>query len=197
MLPNEIRIRGSGCRHRMCEPCLQDRAAKIRSALLPLCADKDIRFLTLTLRHSKTPLRDQIDRLYRSFSLLRRRSEFKTHVSGGAAFLEIKVSDKDGLWHPHLHCLVEGTWWDAKDVSAAWHAVTGDSYVVDITRPRVIEDCARYCVGYCTKSIHPSVFRSPDLLDEAQVSLRGRRLCTTFGTWRGTPLEPTEKDDRP
>ena len=161
-----------------------------------LCVDKEIRFLTLTLKHSNTPLKDQIDRLLRSFLVLRRRSEWKQNVRGGAAFLEVKVSDKDGLWHPHLHILIEGRWWDTKEISKAWHAVTGDSTIVDITRPRVIEDVCAYAVGYCTKTVHPSVFHDASRLDEAVASLRGRRMCTTFGTWRGTELEPTESDTR-
>lgn len=193
---DEVRVRGSSCRHPLCEPCRQERAAKIRDALHFLCIDKEVRFLTLTLRHSKTPLADQIDRLYRSFSAFRRRKSWTTNVRGGAAFLEVKISDRDGLWHPHLHILLEGRWWDTREISDEWHAVTGDSTVVDITRPRAIDDVCRYCVGYCVKTVHPSVWNDDATLDEAIVSLAGRRMCLTFGTWRGTPLEPKEKDDR-
>lgn len=193
---DDVRVCGSSCRHALCDPCRRERAAKIRSSLHLLCFDKSIRFITLTLRHSPTPLKDQIDRLLHSFLLLRRRANWKAHVVGGAAFLEVKISEKDGLWHPHLHILAEGIWWDTKEISAHWHAITGDSTIVDITRPRVIEDVCAYAVGYCTKTVHPSVFLNPDSLDEAITALRGRRMCTTFGTWRGTPLEPEEPDTR-
>lgn len=193
---DEVRVRGSSCHHALCEPCRQERAAKIRSALHVLCLDKNIRFMTLTLRHSDTPLCDQIDRLYRSFSVLRRRAAWKQNCWGGAAFLEIKISEKDGLWHPHLHVLVEGQFWDVFEISREWHAVTGDSSIVDYTKPRVIEDVCRYAVGYCTKSIHASCWKTDESLDQAIIALKGRRMCLTFGSWRGTPLEPDEKDDR-
>lgn len=193
---NEVRVCGSSCRHPLCEPCRQERAAKIRANLYVLCIDKEIRFLTLTLRHSDTALTAQLDRLYRSFSLLRRRKEWAQNVKGGAAFCEVKISERDGLYHPHLHILIEGQWWEHKEISRLWHEITGDSTVVDITRPRVIEDVCAYAVGYCTKSIHSSCFTDPDRLDEVQVSLRGRRMCLTFGEWRGQPLEATEKDER-
>jgi len=193
---NEVRVRGSSCRHPLCEPCRQERSAKIRNNLYVLCIDKEIRFLTLTLRHSDTALVHQIDRLYRSFAALRRRKEWRENVQGGAAFFEVKISERDGRYHPHLHILLEGRWWEHKEISRLWHEVTGDSSVVDITRPRVIEDVCAYAVGYCCKSIHASCFRDTDTLDEVQIALRGRRMCLTFGTWRKHPLEAVEKDDR-
>lgn len=193
---DEVRVRGSSCHHALCEPCRQERAAKIRSSLFGLCQGRTVRFLTLTLRHSPTPLADQIDRLYRSFSVLRRRKAWTDNVVGGAAFLEVKISDKDGLWHPHLHILLEGQWWDCREISKEWHAVTGDSTIIDITRPRVVEDVCRYAVGYCTKTVHASIWHLPDKLDECVCALKGRRMCLTFGTWRGTPLEPDQLDDR-
>lgn len=193
---DDVRVRGSSCHHALCEPCRQERSAKIRSSLHLLCLGRTIRFLTLTLKHNDTPLCDQIDRLYRSFSVLRRRKSWKEHCVGGAAFLDLKISEKDDRWHPHLHVLVEGEWWDVKEISSEWLAVTGDSSIVDITRPRVIEDVCRYAVGYCTKTIDAAIWLRPDRLDEAIVALKGRRMCLTFGTWRGTPLEPDEPDDR-
>jgi hypothetical protein len=193
---DEVRVRGSSCHHALCEPCRQERAAKIRSSLHALCLGRTVRFLTLTLRHSPTPLSDQIDRLYQSFGTLRRRKSWTSNCVGGAAFLEVKLSAKDGRWHPHLHILLEGQWWDAREISREWHAVTGDSSIIDITRPRVIEDVCRYAVGYCTKTVDASIWLIPDKLDECVCALRGRRMCLTFGTWRGTPLEPDETDDR-
>lgn len=193
---DDVRIRGSSCHHALCEPCRQERAAKIRATLHALCFGRTVRFLTLTLRHSQTPLSDQIDRLYRSFGTFRRRKSWTENCVGGAAFLEVKLSSTDGLWHPHLHILLEGQWWDSKEISKEWHAVTGDSSIIDITRPRVVEDVCRYAVGYCTKTVDAGIWLIPDKLDECVCALRGRRMCLTFGTWRGTPLEPDVPDDR-
>lgn len=193
---DDVRVRGSSCRHALCEPCRQERAAKIRASLHDLCVGRTVRFLTLTLKHNDTPLADQIDRLYRSFSVLRRRKSWLDNCDGGAAFLEVKISERDGRWHPHLHILLEGQWWDAKEISSEWHKVTGDSSIIDITRPRVIEDVCRYAVGYCTKTVDAGIWLIPDKLDECICALKGRRMCLTFGTWRGTPLEPDVPDTR-
>jgi hypothetical protein len=40
------------------------------------------------------------------------------------------------------------------------------------------------------------LYRNPEKLREAMASLKGRRLCTTLGTWRGIELEETPPDDR-
>ena len=75
-----------------------------------------------------------------------------------------------------------------KELSAEWLSVTGDSSIVDI---RAIHDhlkVASYVTSYVTKPIDTSIFDSDDKLDEAVSALHGRRLCLTFGTWRGKAL---------
>lgn len=186
---SDIRLRCNQCHNRFCIPCATSRAMALNVNLAKVLADKQTRFMTLTLRHSNTPLKDQIDRLYRSFATFRRRHDFQEHVRGGAAFLEIKLSERDGLWHVHLHCIIEGKWWDQREVSAGWHAVTGDSSIVDIRPVKSGEDAARYVTKYVTKPADSSVFAVPDKLDEFMTAIKGRRLCLTFGSWRGIKLE--------
>ena len=186
---NDLRCRSNKCHDRWCMRCQGERAALITDAVARLVSTNGARFLTLTLRHSPTPLTDQIDRLYASFLRLRHRAAWKEHVTGGAAFFEAKVGEKDGLWHVHLHCLITGSFWDQRDISRAWHSVTGDSSIVDVRKVDDVEGRARYVTKYVTKPADSSVFAVPDRLDEMITALRGRRLCTTFGTWRGTRLE--------
>jgi len=154
--------------------------------------NREVRFVTLTLRHSRTPLEDQLDRLYRSFNVLRRRKFWLAHVDGGAAFCETKVSEKDGLWHPHLHLVVVGSYMDQRTLSQEWLAVTGDSSVVDISRVRDEKTVGFYITKYVSKPLDSSLFTDESLLQEAIVALSGRRLCMTFGSWRGTPLVEVE-----
>lgn len=191
---DDLCIRSNKCHDRWCLACQRERAATITNALLIAMSAKTCRFITFTLRHSKTPLNDQIDRLYRSFSTLRRRQAWKTNVIGGAAFLEVKIG-RDGLWHPHLHCIVEGKWWDQKEISQEWHAVTGDSSIVDVRMIKDDGEAAGYVTKYVTKPAHSDVYHDPDRLDEMMTALRGRRLCMTFMSWRGIVLEPEHSDD--
>lgn len=146
------------------------------------------RFCTLTLRSSDESLRDLIDKLYRSFSLLRR-SDLWTHaVDGGVAFLEVKWSEQAKRWHPHIHMLLQGRYMDVRKLSSTWHRITGDSYIVDIRRPKNTDDVLRYVVKYAGKPISNTFANRPALLDEAVLALKYRNLAMTFGKWRGCTL---------
>jgi len=151
--------------------------------------------LTLTLRHSLTPLTDQINRLYASFTLLRRRHSWKTHVRGGCAFLEIKIGERDGLWHVHLHVLLDAAYWDQKEISADWHAVTGDSSIVHVKAYENHEMAASYATKYVTKPADSSVFADARKLDEFLLAMKGRKLALPFGTWRKMNLMQKPKQN--
>lgn len=151
--------------------------------------------MTLTLRHSQTPLRDQIARVYRSLTNFRRRQSWKEHVDGGVAFLELKVSEKTGMWHVHLHLLFEGKFWDQREISHEWHCVTGDSSIVHIGRHGDKDSMAHYVTKYVTKPADSSVYADNQKLDELVVSLRGVRLALPFGSWRHLKLSEKPKCD--
>jgi len=140
------------------------------------------------------PLAAQITRLYTAFVNLRRHVLWRSHVTGGAAFCEIKRGN-DGMWHPHLHILVEGDYLAQRLLSQAWLCVTGDSSVVDIRACRNMEEVRKYVTKYVTKPIDHSIMLEPRYLDEAVFALKGRRLCMTFGSWRGIVLEPSQPPD--
>lgn len=185
---DDLHLSCNKCHDRWCIPCQNDRAALIREKVAQYIAGRHVRLLTLTLRHSATPLRDQIARLYTSFSTLRRRQSWRQHVTGGVAFLETKVSEKTGLWHVHLHMLIEGTFWEVREISREWHAVTGDSCIVDLRAVKDSANVASYVTKYVTKPADSSVYAQQEKLDELIVSLRGTRLALPFGTWRHLKL---------
>jgi hypothetical protein len=191
----QYRIRANYCHDRFCVACGTGRSAEIASILAVHVKPPHTKFLTLTLRHSPTPLTDQIKRLYDSFTKLRHRQSWTSHVQGGAAFCEIKLSDRDGLWHVHLHILANMAIWPQRDLSAEWHAVTGDSYIVDIRHIQDTHEAAAYVAKYVSKPADAYIVSHPDKLDEMIVSLRGRRLCLTFGSWRGIKLSPPKGDN--
>jgi Replication protein/Transposase zinc-binding domain len=193
---DDIRTVCNKCRHRWCPQCSSEKGALIARNITEQLQGRSVRFVTFTLRHSRTALRDQIDRLYRSFAALRRRAPWRAHVEGGAAFFEGKISERDGLWHPHLHVLVEGTFFDQRDIAREWHAVTGDSSIVDIRSLGNDGGAAKYIAKYVAKPAHEGVYSQPDKLQELMVALRGRRLCLAFGTWRGWQILKPKKDPR-
>jgi hypothetical protein len=53
------------------------------------------------------------------------------------------------------------------------------------------ESVVRYVTTYCSKTLRAADFPDDDALDEAIRALHARRLCRTFGTWRGLQLTRT------
>jgi hypothetical protein len=182
------------CKDRMCVVCCGERSAAFAERLAQHIAGKITRFITLTLRHSNTPLAAQLDRLYRCFSVLRRRKDFRDVFAGGAAFAEVKLSRDRAMWHPHLHIITEGRYVDQLELSRAWHEITGDSSIVDIRRVNEPGDAARYVCKYVTKPADGTIFGDTDRIDEFICAVGGRRLCLTFGRWRGFKLDADPQD---
>lgn len=179
------RIRANYCHDRFCEPCQRAKANRIAANLKCRLGEKPkgrYRFVTLTLQHSETDLKEQIKRLYSSFRQLRATKLWKQVSEGGAFILEIKHG-KTG-WHPHMHVIHEGGWLDQNEVSAAWHKITGDSFIVDITAIRDEKETAHYVTKYMTKGTTSDVWDDANLAFEFICAMMGTRTCGTFGTWR-------------
>jgi hypothetical protein len=129
------------------------------------------------------------------WSTLRRRKDIKPLFEGGVCVLETKVSDKDGLWHVHLHIIAEGLFVEQRALSTAWHEVTGDSSVVDVRRVEGDGKAVAYLCKYVSKPVDASLYATPAKLDEYIVAITGRKTLSTFGTWRGVKLKARPKDD--
>lgn len=185
----DVRMKCFKCRHRLCAACAAERGGRMKERLAELVIDNPgCRFLTLTLKHSDTPLTEQIDRLYKCFNDFRRRQVWKDNVRGGCGVLEIKVG-KDALWHPHLHCIVTGRWWEHREISQTWLSITGDSSIVHIKPISNPDDAAHYVGKYVTKPADSTIWRDEGRLDEFIAAIKGRRVCMTFGDWRGEKLD--------
>jgi hypothetical protein len=197
---DDFKLCANHCHSRWCVPCANSRAATIAHNVRDILHRHPARFITLTLRHSHNTLADQLSRLFTCFTQMRRREAWKSAIRGGAAFIELKISERDGLWHVHLHILAETPWFDQKTLSREWYAVTGDSSIVDIRPIPNHDHVARYVTKYVTKPADSSVFATPGKLDEMIVALRGRHLCFTFGAWHKLKLAhvpATDKDWQP
>lgn len=194
--PDRYTVSASHCHDRFCVPCALARGRAVAHHLATQAAGRRILFVTLTLRSAPVPLAQQLDRLYAAFARLRRIALWRATIRGGAAVLELTWSAKRGLWHPHLHILAEGSWIPHGDLRSAWHRITGDSHVVDVRLARTADDVAGYAAKYLTKPIAASWARIDDCIDEAVSALAGRKLCLTFGTWRGLRLtDPPDPGD--
>lgn len=180
------------CHDRLCTPCANSRAAVLRRALFDQVGDQRATFITLTLSGEKETLKEKVDRLYKHFRALRIHPIWADNVDGGAAFLEIKYSDKARRWHPHLHIICHAKYFDQGRLSNAWRSITTDSFIVDMRAVRDKEEQLGYVTKYASKPLNMSFCNDKKLLDEAVVALKGRRLCLTFGTWYGTPLTDAE-----
>jgi hypothetical protein len=172
-------------------PCAQERSFIIAGNVLDEVRKLEVRFLTLTVKTDGLPLIAALEKLHVAFGKLRRRTWFSRRVWGGVAFLELTYSHKEERWHPHLHCLCTGTYIDKFKLSKMWHEITGDSFIVDIRRPKNTKHVAFYVTKYASKPFNNTFLNHADLLDEAIVAMKGRKLSLTWGTWRGLQLTET------
>lgn len=194
--PSRFRLGGSSCRDRFCLPCSIDRSRCLATNVLKTLGKRPARFVTLTLLQTNAHLRDVLDKLYKNFAKLRARSFWKQRVKGGCAFIEVKYSEANDAWNVHLHAIVHGRFIPKRDLSREWRKLTGDSYIVDV---RLVDDEARigrYVTKYVSKPFNDTFLNRPAYLDTVVRAMVGRRLCLTFGDWRGVQLteSPNETD---
>jgi len=128
------------CRDRLCPTCAARRAYRSKGQLLKITQSMNsVRFLTLTLRSSPRTLAAAVDHLDKSFKRLRSSRIWSEHVKGGVAVLEVTWRADTRRWHPHLHVLVDGSFFPHSQLKSAWLEASGDSFIVDI---RVVHDRA-------------------------------------------------------
>jgi hypothetical protein len=191
--PDVYTLGGSTCHDRFCLPCGRERSRIIAQNVKLRVAGKKARFLTLTLRSHTEPLDELLAKLTQDFAALRRAALWRKRVTGGVAFLEVKWIQRTHRWHVHLHALLQGRFIPREELSELWLKITGTSEVIDI---RIVDDerqCTHYICKYASKPLDRTVVVQPLRLDEAVLALKGKRLCLTFGSWRGCKLtEPPE-----
>jgi hypothetical protein len=100
-----------------------------------------------------------------------------------------------GLWHPHLHPIIQGSFLPQHVLARKWFAITGNSPIVHIKAVADGETIARYVSKYAAKCMDDSVFDDRERLQELMISQSGRRFCMTFGNWRGWKLNEHEPLD--
>jgi hypothetical protein len=184
------------CRDRLCPKCSRCRAAQVVARVQAATSKADaLRFLTLTVRSESAPLIGQLDSLYAWFRSFRKRPEFKRHVRGGIAFLEVTRHHETGLFHPHLHVLTDGSYWAQTEISRVWSGVTGGSCIVDIRAVRSRKTAAEYVAKYAAKPPNMRAWPDDAIADYA-AALHRRRALLTFGTMHNIPTDGDDEIER-
>lgn len=193
--PTKYRVAGSSCHQRFCLPCANERSRAIAINVLDRLGRQRARFLTLTIRSTTETLAELLDKLTSSFARLRRRALWRKRVTGGVSFIELKWIDPLQRWNVHLHAVIQGRYIEQGHLSKAWKQITGDSIIVDIRAIKDNRTVTRYVTKYACKPLHSSVLHDDCRLREAMTALKGRRLATTFGDWRGVLLTPKPNEE--
>ena len=197
---DRFRLAADRCHNRWCEACATERRRLISKNVIAGLREADtkgdrLRFVTLTLKHNDEPLRNQLDRIYRCWRAFKDRREIKSRIFGTLSFFEVKISKKDGRWHPHLHILIDGHYIAKQQISDLWLEITGDTFIVDIHQVKNPEHAAGYVAKYAAKSIDHAVWRDPNRLQEAMAAFTNRRLFNASGTFRKMHLSKPPPDD--
>lgn len=169
--------------------------------------------LTITTKNG-SDLLERCDHYWHNWQRLleRRRNALKgrtisalSRISGGVSSIEIKRGKGSHEWHVHSHAIILGPGDLARDdhqwpdLSNEWHALTGDSFIVDL-RPirstptdteKGITDA--YAADLCEVFKYALKFSELTLEDNwhADQLLRGKRLVRPFGNLFGVP-EPAD-----
>lgn len=123
------------------------------------------------------------------------------------ALFSYEVTNKGKGWHPHLHAIVLlDDWLDQGKLSAEWHRITGDSFIVDVRRigkrldalvdptgsivPEVVDaftEVSKYALKFSDLSFSDNL--------HAFETLRGKRLQGAFGAFWGVKVPESLLDD--
>lgn len=192
-------------KHLLCPFCATRRAARMMQRYLErveyvLQRDPTLRavFVTLTVKDGEN-LGERFNHLHSGLRILRQRShrgnaasEFNK-VAGAVWSFESKRGANSGLWHPHVH----GVWLVREDVDQAklsrqWHAITGDSFIVDV---RPLSD--DHGAGFAEVFKYALKFADLPLADnfDAWRVLRNRRLIAAAGCLFGVEIPDEGSDD--
>jgi len=104
------------------------------------------------------------------------------------------VNKSTGLWHPHIHVLVDADYIPKRLLKSAWQKFTIDSHIVDIRKVENPEKAAEYVARYAT--VPADLLKCSVAQGSAMViGLKGRRMSGCFGSARGLALRPKRLDE--
>jgi hypothetical protein len=193
-------------KHLLCPLCAIRRGAKAMAAYLPRYEVVRAAAPLLTPFLVTLTVKDGADLAERFKHLMESQRELwmRWHRKRGCAFdgveaavwsYEVKRGQGSGLWHPHLHMVaMSAEMPDAQQLAAEWHAITGDSFIVDV-RPIDQVDPASGFLEVFKYALKFSDMAPADTY-AAHLVLKGRRLVGSAGLFRGIEI-PENLCDEP
>lgn len=192
----EIKVASSRCNLRWCPLCQKTKEfIMVNSITEWLKGAKKPKFITLTLSSSDDSLSNQVDKLYKYFRAIRLTKLWKAKIKGGVWFFQITQNEKSKQWHPHLHIIADGLYFDQKDLSNLWAKISNGSTIVDIRAVKDQRKAAKYVARYATAPCNISDLSMDDGIEVFE-ALESRRICGTFGTGRKIKLSPEKPKDK-
>lgn len=203
-----VRLHGASfcMKHLLCPLCAIRRGAKALKAYLDrwevIRAEKTALrpfLVTLTVRDGDD-LGERFRHLHKCQRELwkrrqRGRGSVLDGVQGAVWSYEVKRGQGSGLWHPHLHMIALAEVEPSQvALSREWHAITGDSFVVDV---RPIEQ-ADPVAGFLEVFKYAVKFSEQGVADtwHAYQVLKGKRLLASAGVFRGVEVPDDLNDEQ-
>jgi hypothetical protein len=196
--------------HLVCPLCAIRRAAKQTAAYLGRFnqitgehPELIPAFVTYTVKNGPD-LAERMNHLRNGLrTLTERRRDIRTGRRGSSewgalagAVGTLEVTNRGKGWHPHAHMLVLlDRYVDQKALSQEWRAITGDSFVVGITRLDPQADPIEAFVEVFKYALKFSDLTPPQIWHAAR-TLAGQRLLFSLGCFRGVEV-PEELTDEP
>ena len=193
-------------KHLLCPLCAIRRGAKALGAYLPryeaIRASRPLLrpfLVTLTVKDGPD-LAERFKHLMDAQRELwmrkhRKRGSVLDGVEAAVWSYEVKLGSGSGLWHPHLHMVaLSEVPPDAGRLRDEWHAITGDSFIVDV-RPIDQADPASGFLEVFKYALKFSQMTPADTFAAFEV-LGGRRLVGSAGLFRGIEI-PEDLADEP
>lgn len=191
-------------KHLLCPLCAIRRGAKALRVYLErvthlLASDELLRpyMVTLTVKNGDN-LTERFRHLASHVRAYHKRRKGKGQTGevrkASSAVWSYEFTNRGNGWHPHVHAV-----WlcreapDPYKLSEEWHALTGDSYIVDVRQVNMLDPVKSFCevFKYAVKfSDLPNNLRL-----EAFRNLQGKRLLDSFGDLRGLVVEVDDSDD--
>lgn len=204
---DQVKLHGAALcmKHLLCPLCAIRRGSRALKSYLDrwevIRAEKTALrpfLVTLTVKDGHD-LAERFEHLQRSQHELwkrkhRGRGSALDGVCGAVWSYEIKRGKGSGLWHPHLHMIaLAENQPDQQALSAEWHNITGDSYIVDV-RPISQDDPAEGFMEVFKYAVKFSDQPPEDTL-HAWLTLKGKRLLASAGAFRGVEVPEDLMDD--
>jgi hypothetical protein len=130
----------------------------------------------------------------RDFNAGTRGAPYTELCKAQGAVYTLELTNKGNGWHPHCHMIVLAASEPSQSaLSAEWHKITGDSFIVDC-RP-IVGDPAE---GFMEVFKYALKFSDLSLADnwEAAQTLKGKRLLGSFGLFRGVQVPESLLDEQ-